>query len=364
MNYSSAIIFNGKDNPLEEKSFPLIENPEKNEVLVEITLATICGSDVHTWLGHRPFPTPCILGHEIVGKITKLGENVKHDFSGGTLNIGDRIVWSMTVGCDDCFFCKNSIPQKCVNLFKYGHERSDASPFLNGGLSKYIILKKNTAIFKIPDNLTDEEVSPLMCAGACVLNGLDLANFSECDYFIVQGCGALGIYACAFGKELGAKNIIAIDKIQSRLDVAKEFGANYTILYDNQTQIVEEIKKITKGKKADYVIEVTGDPTVIDLGIKSLRVGGKYILLGALYPNSKFTIDSSEIIRNVIQLIGLHNYSPEYLGKSIELVSNTNSKYPYHKIVGPIFDLSASDVEKAFLSLDAKKSIRPGIKTN
>ena len=93
-------------------------------------------------------------------------------------------------------------------------------------------------------------------------------------------------------------------------------------------------------------------------------MGGKYILLGALYPNSKFTIDSSEIIRNVIQLIGLHNYSPEYLGKSIELVSNTNSKYPYHKIVGPIFDLSTSGVEKAFLSLDAKKSIRPGIKTS
>ena len=66
MNYSSAIIFNGKDNPLEEKSFPLIENPGKNEVLVEITLATFCGSDVHTWLGHRPFPTPCIFVHEIV----------------------------------------------------------------------------------------------------------------------------------------------------------------------------------------------------------------------------------------------------------------------------------------------------------
>ena len=53
----------------------------------------------------------------------------------------------MTVGCDDCFFCKNGIPQKCVNLFKYGHERSDTSPFLNGGLSKYIILKKNTNVF-------------------------------------------------------------------------------------------------------------------------------------------------------------------------------------------------------------------------
>ena len=77
--------------------------------------------------------------------------------------------------------------------------------------------------------------------------------------------------------------------------------------------------------------------------------------------DSNFTIDSSEIIRNAIQIIGLHNYSPEYLGKSLKLVSKTKSKIPYNKIVGPIFDLSKSDVENAFNSLDKKKSIRPGI---
>ena len=362
MSYSKTIIFNGKNKPFEEKTFELNQNISHDQVLVRITLSTICGSDVHTWLGHRPFPTPCVLGHEMIGKIVKLGENVKQDFEGNNLNLGDRITWSMTVGCSNCFFCKNNIPQKCINLFKYGHENNDSLPFPNGGLSQYVILKEKTVIFKIPDDLTDEEVSPLMCAGACVLNGLELANFSNCNFFVVQGCGALGMYACAFGKALGAKKIIAIDKIQSRLDFAKQFGADYTLLSDGNTSIIDEIKKITNGKKADYVIEVTGDPSVIELGLKSLRIGGKYILLGALYPGSNFTIDSSEIICNAIQIIGLHNYSPEYLGKSLKLVSKTKSKIPYGKIVGPIFDLSKSDVESAFNLLDTKKSIRPGIK--
>ena len=362
---SKAIIFNGKNEPFEEVEISLDSDIDDNEVLVRITLSTICGSDVHTWLGHRPFPTPCIFGHEMVGKIVKLGKNVEKDFVGNNLNIEDRITWSMTVGCSDCFFCNNNLPQKCIHLFKYGHEKNDKHPSPSGGLSQYVLLKSNSAIFKIPNDLIDEEVSPLMCAGACVLNGLHLANFSSCDFFIVQGCGALGMYACAFGKVLGAKNIIAIDKLQSRLDFAKKFGATHVILSNNDdSKLLKEIEKITNGKKADYVIEVTGDPAVIDSGIKSLRVGGKYILLGAIYPNSLFTIDSSELIRNAIQMIGLHNYSPEFLGKSLELVSKTKDMFPFRELVNPIIELSADNVDVAFRSLDMKESIRPGIKSN
>ncbi len=365
MSNSKAIIFHGKNKPFEETEISLDSDISDDEVLVKITLSTVCGSDVHTWLGHRPFPTPCILGHEMVGKISKLGKNIENDFSGKKLNIGDRITWSMTVGCNDCFFCKNNLPQKCTYLFKYGHEKNDRNPSPSGGLSEYVRLKAKSAIFKIPDELTDEEVSPLMCAGACVLNGLYLADFSSCDFFVVQGCGALGMYACAFGKALGAKNIIAIDKLQPRLDFAKKFGADYTILAkDDDSKLIQEIEKITDGKKADYVIEVTGDPKVINTGLKSLRVGGKYILLGAIYPNSNFTIDSSELIRNTIQMIGLHNYSPEYLGKSLELVLKNKNKFPFHELVNPVTKLSAANVDAAFKSLDMKNSVRPGIKSN
>ena len=359
----SAILFNGKGEKLELKKYPVTEEIDEEEVLVEITLATVCGSDVHTWLGHRPFPTPCILGHEMVGKIIKLGNLVKKDFEGNVLNVGDRIVWSMTVGCkqNDCFFCMNNLPQKCIRLFKYGHEKSDVKPYFSGGFAKYIILKKNSDIFKIPNELSDKEVSPLMCAGACVLNGLKLAKFSNCKYLIVQGCGALGLYACAFGKKLGAEIVIAIDKTESRLEMSKEFGVDYTILLKNKEQCIQEINDITKNQGADYVIEVTGDPSAIELGIDVIRVGGKYVLLGAIYPDSNFSVDSSKVIRNSIQIIGLHNYSPENLGMTLKLVSDTKSEYPYEKMVGPIFDFNGEGVEKAFQALDTKKSIRPAI---
>ena len=358
----TAIIFNGAGMPFEETKFPLTKNLGEHEILVRISLSTVCGSDLHTWQGHRSIPTPCILGHEMVGKIVEFGNSVNSDYNGDKLAKGDRIVWSMIVYCNNCFFCNNNIPQKCTQLFKYGHEKSNEEPYFTGGFAKYIILKENSAVFKIPNELSDEEVSPLMCAGACILNGFQTANFSDCDFLIVQGCGALGIYACAFGKELGAKTIIAMDLNQSRLDMAKQFGADYVINSSKSSEeIFEDINNITNGKGADYVIEVTGDPSVINLGIKFLRIGGKYLLLGAIYPGNKVTIDSSDVITKCIQLFGVHNYNHENLKHSIELVLKTRSKYPFKKLVGPKYDLTKEGVENAFKSLESKESFRPAI---
>ena len=208
-NSASAIIFNGSKKPLTEKKFSIPEKINPSEAIVKISLTTICGSDVHTWLGHRPFPTPAILGHEIVGNIVKLGNSLKFDFNGKKLSVGDRITWSMTTSCQNCFFCKTGLPQKCIKLFKYGHAKSVGDLGLTGGFANFILIRKGSFIFKVPDELSDEEVSPLMCAGATVTNGLDEANFSKCNYVVVQGSGALGLYACAFSKKLGAKKIIS-----------------------------------------------------------------------------------------------------------------------------------------------------------
>ena len=85
LNDGTAIIFNGAGMPLEETKFPLTKNLGKREILVRISFSTICGSDLHTWQGHRPFPTPCILGHEMVGKIVELGNDVKNDYNGAII---------------------------------------------------------------------------------------------------------------------------------------------------------------------------------------------------------------------------------------------------------------------------------------
>ena len=363
-NKASAIIFNGAKKPLTEKIFFLPEKINQQEAIVKISLSTICGSDVHTWLGHRPFPTPAILGHEMVGKIVKLGKNLKYDFNGKKLSVGDRITWSMTASCRNCFFCNKDLPQKCVNLFKYGHTKSIGSMGLTGGFANFIHIRKGSFIFKVPNELSDEEVSPLMCAGATVTNGLDEANFSRCNYVVVQGSGALGLYACAFSKKLGAKKIIVIDVDTKRLSLAKEFGADYIINAKKEKNIVKKIFKLTKGIGADYVIEVTGTPTVIDQGIKFLRFGGTYILLGAIYPGSEFTLDSSEIITKCITIIGMHNYKPESLDLAIKLVQKTRAKYPYKKLVGTQCGLTLDGIEDALRSFESRKTTRPSIKPN
>ena len=253
---------------LEKKEFTLNLDVGQDDAIVEITLSTVCGSDLHTWLGYRPFPTPCILGHEMVGKILHIGKNLTKDYTGQELKIGDKVVWSMTVGCGECFFCKKKLPQKCTNMFKYGHEKSDQRPHFTGGFAKYVYLKEGTNIFKVSPELSDEEVAPLMCAASTITSGLHYGNFQKCDYVIVQGCGALGMYACAFTKQLGAKKVIAIDFNDNRLELAKQFGADYTINPKNvRKNIIDEIMKITKNRGADVIIEITGQPSVIKEGI-------------------------------------------------------------------------------------------------
>ena len=149
---TNAIVFCGSGKPLEEKNYQLPDEIGKHEAIVEISISTVCSSDVHTWLGHRPFPTPCILGHEMVGKIVKLGTKLTHDFLDNKLSVGDRITWSMTASCGDCYYCKiANLPQKCTNLFKYGHVKSDESNNFSGGYAKFVKIVNGSFIFKIPN---------------------------------------------------------------------------------------------------------------------------------------------------------------------------------------------------------------------
>ena len=268
----------------------------------------------------------------------------------------------MTVGCGTCYYCKTAkLPQKCISLLKYGHVDIHTSPYLTGGYANFIQLKKGSYFLKIPDLLDDEEVAPLMCAGATITSGLDSAKFSSCDYVLIQGCGALGLCACAFAKELGAKCVIALDKVDSRLSLAKEFGADYVFNINKEKNLLKKILELTLDRGVDYVIEVTGDSKSIEKGIKYLRIGGSYILLGAIYPGNTFTLDSSEIITKCLQIIGRHNYDPIYLKQALDLVTISKNQYPFKKLVGPSFDFSPEGLEKAFKSLESKNAIRPCI---
>ena len=113
-----VVFFMGVGKPLELHEFPLPDKLEDGAVLVKTTMATVCGSNMHSWRGRRPFPAPAVLGHEGVGTIAQLGSSVDIATTGNPLSIGDRITFTIMSSCGNCYFCRvRMLPQKCLKLF-------------------------------------------------------------------------------------------------------------------------------------------------------------------------------------------------------------------------------------------------------
>ena len=357
-----VVLFTGVGEPLEEAEFPLPEELEPGAILVRTSIATVCGSDMHSWRGRRPFPTPSVLGHEGLGVIVRLGRDISRDTAGSPLSDGDRVTWSIMANCGNCYFCRmTDLPQKCQNLFKYGHDKSDVPPYFMGTFGEYVYLRPGTGVFKVPDDMADEEASPLMCAAATVTGGLDRIGMQSGDTVVIQGAGMLGLYAAAFAKEQGAGQVIVIDILDKRLELAKEFGADVCVNAGRCTDqaLIKTVLDLTGGIGADIVVEVSGFAKVVPLGVKMLRTGGRYLMQGAVYPDDSFTLDSYDVIIKCLTIKGLHNYDSKYLGHAMDLVHRSRSRYPYEKLAGPSFPLTAEGVTNALEALENRTAIRP-----
>lgn len=357
-----VILFMGAGQPLEERWYPLPDSLQPGAILVKISMATVCGSDMHSWRGRRPFPFPSVLGHEGVGTIVRLGSSVKQDTAGKPLAVGDRITWAIMANCGDCCFCRiHALPQKCLNLFKYGHVKSDVPPYFMGTFGEYVYVQPGTGVFKVPDDMPDEVASPLMCAASTVAAGLARIGLQPGESVVIQGAGMLGLYAAAFAREHGAKQVIMVDVLEKRLEMARQFGADQCLNVQDLSDedVVGRIKDLTDGRGADLVVEVAGFAKVIPLGVKMLRIGGRYLLQGSVYPDDHFTLDSHDMIIKCLTMMGLHNYDSRYLGQAMDLVYRSQQKYPYRKLAGPRFLLTVEGVTAALESLEKRESTRP-----
>ena len=125
--------------PLEIWEYPLAD-VEKGWILVKIKCCAICGSDLHTWLGTRPSPTPIILGHEIMGEIVEMGAGVSRDSGGRPLKLGDRITWTIMDNCGKCYYCREKgLMMKCLDLKKYGHDSCAAPPHFRRRICRVLL---------------------------------------------------------------------------------------------------------------------------------------------------------------------------------------------------------------------------------
>ena len=358
---SRAMVFHESGRPLELLRYPLPRLAE-GEVLVLITCCTLCGSDIHTYEGRRSTPCPTVLGHEIIGRVAELPSgSAVCDHEGTPLEIGDRITWSVAASCGGCFFCNDGLPQKCERLFKYGHQRTSERHPLSGGLADYCHLAPGTAIFRVPSELSDAVACPANCATATIAAAMRYAGPCAGRVVLVQGAGMLGLTTAAMAASGGASEVIVCDRLAERLQLAGGFGATRTAcVNDDDHALRAAVDQATGGRGVDVAIDVSGAPAAIETGIELLRIGGRFVLVGAVCPVRPVSIAAETVVRNVLCIQGVHNYVPEDLRRALRFLQHGHSRFPFEGLVAETFSLE--DANAAFLHASRSGVLRVAVR--
>jgi len=353
---SRAVVYDPDMGGLDVRPFA-IRPVRPGEILVRVTLSAICGSDLHTISGRRRPKGPIILGHEICGTVAALGEGVTRDAASERLSVGDRVTWSIAASCGRCFYCTHAIPQKCESLFKYGHESIDADPPLNGGFAEYVYLVPGTAVYRVPPDLNDDTVVFANCSLATMASAVRLADVQPGESVLIQGAGLVGVCASALSASRGAGAVMVVDVDADRLERARQFGATHVhnVGQGDEGAFADAVARAAGPRGFDVAVEVCGQPDVIPLGLKSLRIGGRYVVAGCVFPGASTTLDVYTTITRLIHVIGLHNYTPDDLRTALAFLTGPGRAFPFGRVVDSHFPLDR--IAQALETIEKRKDI-------
>jgi len=340
--------------PLEIVEYELPE-PKENELLVEIVQTNICGSDLHLYRGEMAPPgmlKNVVLGHEMSGRIAKIGPGAELDSAGNHLEIGDELVYRYFEPCYACPSCAKGRYNMCLTSLASVLRPSDKAPHFVGGFATHYLITSRRTRFKLPSGVNGQLAAGATCALSQIIYGISKTRLEPQESVVVQGCGGLGLYSIAYAKASGAYPIIAIDFIDARLELAKEFGADYVISgkeIPDPKERTRQVMRLTSGWGGDLVIDVVGRAIVIQEGLRMLSRGGRYLEMGSIVPRDFAKVDASILVGANQSIIGVSLYDDESLFKSLGFLAQT--KAPVQKLVGQSFKLE--DANDALEAADA-----------
>ena len=270
---------------LEERAIPHVKDPD--DVVLKIASVGICGTDVKILEGKHHFKPDTVLGHEFCGEVVEVGTNVHH------VNLGDRVAIDNNIRCGFCSFCRMGLTSQCVDI-----KTSALGVMRDGGYAEYCLVPEKQC-FVLPDeidNILGTQVETL----ATVVNGMNTLLMLPYDYVMILGFGPIGYLFSQFAKNIAAK--VAVTEIDPyRISVAKECGL--TVWNPNEVDVVEKITEFTYGRKADIVIEATGN--ALEQALQCVTPGGKVLPFG-MDSSIKTTIVPNEITRWATKILGLY----------------------------------------------------------
>ena len=289
-----ALVYHGPGQKAwEEVPMPVIV--DDTDAIVRVDAVTICGTDLHILKGDVPAVTDGrILGHEAVGTVESVGAGVKN------VAVGDRVLVSCITACGTCRYCREGTYGQCLGGGGWilGHK-------IDGTQAEYVRVPfADTSTYPVPDGVADEDI--LMLADILptgyevgVLNG----QVQPGDVVAVVGAGPIGLSAIMGSRLYSPAHVVAIDLADSRLDAAKQFGADI-VVNNSREDPLAIVRDLTGGLGADVAIEAVGVPPTFELATQLARPGGHIANIGV--HGEPATLHLEELwIRNVTITTGL-----------------------------------------------------------
>ena len=295
---AKAAVLREINRPLEIEEVE-IAAPGPREVLIRTGATGVCHSDLHFVEGLYTLPLPLILGHEAAGTIEAVGELVDY------VRPGDRVICCLSVFCGTCERCTEGRPVLCPRagltrapgetprLSRHGQE---INQFANLSSFAELMLVHENAVVKIDQDVPFEQLALIGCGATTGLGAaLNTAAVRPGSSVAVIGCGGVGLNAIQGAALAGALRIIAIDAVETKLTLAREFGAT-DVVDASGGGVVEKIRDLTGGG-VDYSFEAIGHKETAEQAFHMLRAGGTATIIGMIPQGTKIELDGPSFLR-------------------------------------------------------------------
>ena len=307
---------------LEAVSKP-VPRPGNAEVLVRIDAVAICATDLDVIQngapamveGGEPFNKGWTPGHEYMGTIAALGANVDE------WQVGDRVAVEIHNGCGRCKRCRAGMYTSCTN-YGANYPGNDKGHRANGfttqgGFAEYAVNHVNTLV-RVPHGMSNAEAALAVTAGTSMYGFTELGGLIAGESVVVVGPGPIGLLAVAVAKALGASPVVLAGTRENRNAIGRKLGADHTFNV-KEVDIVAEVKALTGGLGADYVMECAGTEQSLNDSIHMTSRGGKICL--AAFPHQPAPIDLAHAVMNNIYLFGIRGEGKSAVARAMALMA-------------------------------------------
>jgi L-iditol 2-dehydrogenase len=282
--------------------------PGPGEVVVRVSAALTCGTDLKAFLrGHPKMPMPTLFGHEFAGDIAAAGKDVRE------FREGDAVMAVPTAPCKSCYYCRRQQENLCTTIM---------DTMVLGAYAEYVKLPApivETNMFRKEDSIDYAEAA-LLEPLSCVVHAIERLAVRPDDRVLIIGAGAISLLHLLVLKSRGVEQVIILGRRQHRAQAAIDLGASVLLAADAASARAQ-VLEATGGLGADVVIECTGQPAVWEQAVHYVRRGGTVVLFGGCPTGTRVTFDTGRLHYDQISLVSPFHFTPRDVRRAFRMLS-------------------------------------------